>query len=403
MYIDLSNAKTTIPQALTDQAETYRKQLFSGTMANTGWVALPETMTRQKLDEIQQCADDIARKCTLFIVVGIGGSYLGARAVIDALNGDQPGRPHVMFAGYNMTGAHLEKVVSAMKEQATCLCVISKSGSTLEPLLAYSILKEEMFAKYGEKEAKNRIYVVTGQNNGPLRKDIEQYGFASFDVPEDIGGRFSVLSIVGLLPIAVAGFNIHQLMQGAGSLSMDRITDYACTRILLQQSGKDVEVFTYFSTNLRFFGEWLKQLVGETEGKEGKGAFPSCLCFSRDLHSIGQFLQQGHQIFYETMIQYKRAQGDFVIPACAGAPFAGKMLEQINRCSEAGVVKAHSEGGVPVIVLTVEQVDEYNIGQLIYFFELSEAISAMLLGVNPFDQPGVENYKTNTKKLVETL
>jgi len=403
MYIDLSNAKTTIPQALTDQAETYRKQLLSGTMENTGWVALPETMTRQKLDEIQLCADDIARKCTLFIVVGIGGSYLGARAVIDALNGDRPGRPHVMFAGYNMTGAHLEKVVSAMKEQATCLCVISKSGTTLEPLLAYSILKEEMFAKYGEKEAKNRIYVVTGQNDGPLHRDVAQYGFPCFDVPEDIGGRFSVLSIVGLLPIAVAGFNIHQLMQGAGSLSMDHITDYACTRILLQQSGKDVEVFTYFSTNLRFFGEWLKQLVGETEGKEGKGAFPSCLCFSRDLHSIGQFLQQGHQVFYETMIQYKRAQGDFVIPACAGVPFAGKMLEQINRCSEAGVVKAHSEGGVPVIVINVEQVDEYNIGQLIYFFEMSEAISALLLGVNPFDQPGVENYKSKTKELVREL
>ena len=403
MYVDLTNAKVPIPQSLTDQAKTYRKQLFSGSIENTGWVTLPETMTRAKLDEIQQIADEIARKCTLFIVVGIGGSYLGARAVIDALNGDRPNRPHVMFAGYNMTGAHLEKLVEAMKEQATCLCVISKSGKTLEPLLAYSILKEEMFAKYGEKESKNRIYVVTGNNDGPLRKDVEQYGFASFEVPEDIGGRFSVLSIVGLLPIAVAGFDIHQLLQGAGSLSMDHITDYACTRILLQQSGKDVEVFTYFSTNLRFFGEWLKQLIGETEGKEGKGAFPSCLCFSRDLHSIGQFLQQGHQIFYETMIQYRRAQGDFVIPASAGEPFAGKMLEQINRCSEAGVVKAHSDGGVPVIVINVEQVDEYNIGQLIYFFELSEAISAMLLGVNPFDQPGVENYKTNTKKLVEAL
>ena len=403
MYVDLTNAKVSIPQSLTEQAEFYRKQLFSSSVENTGWVTLPETMTRAKLDEIQQIADEIARKCTLFIVVGIGGSYLGARAVIDALNGDQPGRPHVMFAGYNMTGAHLEKVVEAMKEQATCLCIISKSGSTLEPLLAYSILKEEMFAKYGEKESKNRIYVVTGKNEGPLRKDVEQYGFASFDVPEDIGGRFSVLSIVGLLPIAVAGFNIYQLLQGAGSLSMEHITDYACTRILLQQRGKDVEVFTYFSTNLRFFGEWLKQLIGETEGKEGKGAYPACLCFSRDLHSIGQFLQQGHQIFYETMIQYKRAQADFVIPECAGEPFAGKMLEQINRCSEAGVVKAHSDGGVPVIVINVEQVDEYNIGQLIYFFELSEAISAMLLGVNPFDQPGVENYKANTRQLVERL
>ena len=376
MYIDLSNAKTTIPQALTDQAETYRKQLFSGTMENTGWVDLPWNMAGDILDRIQQTADEIAGKCRLFIVVGIGGSYLGARAVIDALNGDQPGRPHVMFAGYNMTGAHLDKVVEAMKE---------------------------MFAKYGEKEAKKRIYVITGLQDNPLRQDIERYGFSSYYIPENIGGRFSVLSIVGLLPIAVAGFNIRQLLQGAASLSMDNIVDYACTRILLQQGGKDIEVFTYFSTNLRFFGEWLKQLVGETEGKDGKGVFPACLCFSRDLHAVGQFLQQGHQIFYETMIQYKHAQADFVIPDCVGEPFAGKMLEQINRCSEAGVVKAHSEGGIPVIVVNVEQVDEYNIGQLIYFFELSEAISAMLLGVNPFDQPGVENYKANTKRLVEQL
>lgn len=403
MYIDLSHTKIKVPADLAAKAGECKKQLFSGTMENTGWVDLPWKMSGEILNRIQETADEIAGKCRLFIVVGIGGSYLGARAVIDALNGDQPGRPHVMFAGYNMTGAHLEKVVEAMKEQATCLCVISKSGSTLEPLLAYSILKEAMFSKYGEKEAKKRIYVITGLQDNPLRKDVEQYGFSSYYIPEDIGGRFSVLSIVGLLPIAVAGFNIKQLLQGAASLPLEHIVDYACTRILLQQSGKDIEVFTYFSTNLRFFGEWLKQLVGETEGKEGKGVFPACLCFSRDLHAVGQFLQQGHQIFYETMIQYKRAQADFVIPECVGEPFAGKMLEQINRCSEAGVVKAHSEGGIPVVVVNVEQVDEYNIGQLIYFFELSEAISAMLLGVNPFDQPGVENYKANTKQLVELL
>ncbi len=403
MFIDLSNAKVSVPQAVSDQAEDFRKQLFSGAMENTGWVDLPWKMSGEILDRIRQTADEIAGKCTLFIVVGVGGSYLGARAVIDALNGDQPGRPHVMFAGYNMTGAHLAKVADAMKEQATCLCVISKSGSTLEPLLAYSILKEEMFSKYGEKEAKKRIYVITGLQDNPLRRDVEKYGFSSYYIPEDIGGRYSVLSIVGLLPIAVAGFDIRELLQGAASLSMERITDYACTRVTLQQRGKDVEVFSYFSTNLRFFGEWLKQLFGETEGKDGKGAYPACLCFSRDLHAVGQFLQQGHQVFYETMIQYKRAQADFVIPDCVGEPFAGKMLEQINRCSEAGVVRAHSGGGVPVTVIQVEQVDEYNIGQLIYFFELSAAISAMLLGVNPFDQPGVEDYKSNTKQLVQLL
>ena len=403
MFIDLSNAKVSVPQAVADQAEDFRKQLFSGAMENTGWVDLPWKMSGEILDRIRQTADEIAGKCTLFIVVGVGGSYLGARAVIDALNGDQPGRPHVMFAGYNMTGAHLAKVADAMKEQATCLCVISKSGSTLEPLLAYSILKEEMFSKYGEKEAKKRIYVITGLQDNPLRRDVEKYGFSSYYIPEDIGGRYSVLSIVGLLPIAVAGFDIRELLHGAASLSMERITDYACTRVTLQQRGKDVEVFSYFSTNLRFFGEWLKQLFGETEGKDGKGAYPACLCFSRDLHAVGQFLQQGHQVFYETMIQYKRAQADFVIPDCVGEPFAGKMLEQINRCSEAGVVRAHSGGGVPVTVIQVEQVDEYNIGQLIYFFELSAAISAMLLGVNPFDQPGVEDYKSNTKQLVQLL
>ena len=403
MVIDLANAKVQINSAMSGEAEQHLQTLRSGRMAYTGWVDLPSSTTKKVLESIQSAADDIARKCTLFVVVGVGGSYLGARAVIDALNGDRPGRPHVMFAGYNMTGAHLKKVVDSMREQATCLCVISKSGTTLEPLLAYSILKEEMFAKYGEKAAKDRIYVVTGKHDSPLRRDIEHYGFVSFSIPENIGGRYSVLSIVGLLPIAVAGFDIRGLLRGAADLPMECVTDYACTRVLLQRSGKAVEVFSYFSTNLRFFGEWLKQLFGETEGKDGKGAYPACLCFSRDLHAIGQFLQQGSQVFYETMIQYRNAQDDFVIPESAGKPFAGKMLEQINRCSEAGVLQAHSEGSVPVIVLQVEQVDEYNLGQIIYFFEISAAVSAMLLGVNPFDQPGVERYKEKTRQLVEAL
>ena len=403
MKIDLTNTKTQIPAQLAEEARAYFAQLRSGEMTNTGWVDLPEKQRGHILDRIREAADEIAAKCTLFVVVGVGGSYLGARAVIDALNGDQPGRPHVMFAGYNMTGAHLEKVVAAMTEQKTCLCVISKSGTTLEPLLAYSILKEEMFSKYGEKEAKKRIYVITGQQDNPLRRDIETYGFSSFYIPDDIGGRYSVLSIAGLLPIAVAGFDIRALLDGAAALPLEGVTAYACTRVQLQRAGKDVEVFSYFSTNLRFFGEWLKQLFGESEGKQGKGAYPACLCFSRDLHSIGQFLQQGHQVFYETMIQYETAQADFRIPECAGQPYAGKMLEQINRCSEAGVVKAHSEGGVPVTVIRVEQVDAFHLGQLIYFFEISAAVSAMLLGVDPFDQPGVESYKANTKMLVEAL
>lgn len=404
MHIDISRADTSIPEALRREALGHMERLQSGELPDTGWVNIWDRTDAALLDCVQKTADDIAGKCTLFIVVGIGGSYLGARAVRDALNGDKPGRPHVMFAGYNMTGAHLEKVIAAMKEQATCLCVISKSGSTLEPLLAYSILKEEMFGKYGEKEAKKRIYVISGRTeDNPLRKDVERYGFPCFDVPSDVGGRYSVLSVVGLLPLAVAGCDIRRLLRGAAELSLGGITDYACARIMQQRAGKTVEVFTYFSTNLRFFGEWLKQLFGETEGKDGKGAFPASLCFSRDLHSIGQFIQQGRHTLYETMVQYREAQADFRIPECAGAPYAGRMLEEINLCSEQAAVTAHSEGGVPVIVIRVDSIDEYSMGQLIYFFELSAAISAMLLGVEPFDQPGVENYKRETRKLVEEL
>ena len=369
---------------------------------SVGWVTLPADFPDQALEAIEKAADDISSKCRYFVVVGVGGSYLGSRAVIDALNGSKPGRPNVDFAGYNMTAAHLARIIDRMRSESVCLCVISKSGSTLEPLLAYSILKEEMFKKYG-LAAKDRIYVITG-SGGALRDDVQEHGFACFDIPEDIGGRYSVLSVVGLLPIAVAGFDIRQLLAGARSMMDDnQCLEYASTRVALQQSGKFVEIFTYFDTNLRFFGEWLKQLFGETEGKDGKGAYPACLCYSRDLHSVGQFLQQGHQIFYETMIQSERALVDIKIPESAGAPYAGKYLEDINRCSEAGVVKAHSEGGIPVIVVKVPEMDEYNLGQLIYFFEMSAAISAMLLGVNPFDQPGVENYKRETRKLVELL
>ncbi|MCR4804618.1 MAG: glucose-6-phosphate isomerase [Clostridia bacterium] len=403
MHIDLSHSKITPEGGALARAEKALQTLREGTLPNTGWVSLPSAFPGPLLLSIQEEADRIARKCTLFIVVGVGGSYLGARAVIDALNGNRPGRPHVMFAGYNMTGAHLEKVIEAMREQSTCLCVISKSGSTLEPLLAYSILKEEMFNKYGEQRAKERIYVVTGAQDSPLRRDIETYGFRSYAVPEDIGGRYSVLSVVGLLPIAVAGIDIERLLKGAAGLSMEGIAAYAAVRIALQEAGKAVEVFTYFSTNLRYFGEWLKQLFGESEGKEGKGVYPACLCFSRDLHSIGQFLQQGRQVFYETMIQTEKPQADFRIPDCAGAPYAGRMLEEVNRCSEAGVVEAHSGGGVPVNLIKVERMDEENLGALIYFFELSAAVSALLLGVDPFDQPGVEYYKKATKKLVEEL
>lgn len=379
-----------------------RQEMLDRYPGGTGWVTLPVDMTAEYMEQVQKIAEEVAGKCRYFVVVGIGGSYLGARAVIDVLNGSRAGRPQVVFAGYNMTAAHLARVIDIMHENSTCLCVISKSGGTLEPLLAYSILKDEMYKKYGIA-AKDRIFVVTGAK-GKLRDDADREGYICLDIPENIGGRYSVLSVVGLLPIAVAGFNIAELLSGARSVMAEsRCLEYASARVALQNSGKSVEIFTYFDTNCRFFGEWLKQLFGETEGKDGKGAYPACLCYSRDLHSVGQFMQQGNQIFSETMVQSEQPITDIRVPEDAGELYAGKYLEDINRCSEAGVVRAHSEAGIPIVVVRVPRMDEFYLGQLIYFFEMSAAISAMLLGVNPFDQPGVEAYKIETKKLVEEL
>ncbi len=401
MNIDLSKTKTRVPQDMQAQADEYLKELQSGRMENTGWVDLPKTWTDEALDGLQKTADAIAAKCSLFIVVGIGGSYLGAKAVLDALGHSRKGRPQIRFAGYSLAGTQLRRIVTALHEQETCLCVISKSGTTMETLLAYSILKEEMFRKYGE-DAKDRIFVMTEPKDNPLRSDVRDFGFSAFDHPTDIGGRFSVLSIVGLLPLAVAGIDVRALLRGAAELAGDHLTDYACTRVLLQQSGKAVEVFTYFSTDLKSFGEWIRQLFGETEGKNGKGAYPACLCFTPDLHSIGQFLQQGNPIYLETMIQYAQAPDDFAVPDSAGDLYSGLTLEQINRCAEEGVAKAHSEVA-PVAVLRIERPDAYCLGQLIYYLELNAAVSAMLLGVNPFDQPGVENYKREIRQLVAKL
>ena len=374
----------------------------------TGWVELPEKFDKDLLKDIHETALKIKDKCTLFIVCGIGGSYLGAKAVIDAMGKSNPDWPEVVFAGFNMSAAYLSRLVKRIANESVCLLAISKSGGTTEPMLSYSILREKIFEKYGQNEAKNRIYIVTDKEKGLLRKDANENGFKSFVVPDDVGGRYSVLTPVGLLPIAVSGYDIEKLLKGAADISVDKekveeYMDYALSRVLLQRSGKDIEVFEYFENDLRYFGEWLKQLFGESEGKDGKGVYPACLSFSRDLHSIGQFLQQGNQIFYETMITVKEFKNDFIIPEFIGYPFAGRRLEEINECSENGVRLAHENSGIPVITIEVPILDEYNVGQMIYFFEMSAALSAYMLGVNPFDQPGVEAYKKEMRNLVEKL
>lgn len=401
--IELESEKDTL-----QTARLWHSRLCSGSEKMSGWVSLPIHFNETLLQKIQETAEEIRRKCDLLIVVGVGGSYLGAKAIIDALNGSRDSYPEILFAGFNMNAAYLDKVVRRLRHESVCLCAISKSGSTLEPLLTYSILREKMYEKYGEERANQRIYIITDEQNGMLRQDVLKKEYTSFAVPEDIGGRYSVLTVVGLLPIAVAGYDIQKLLSGAKEIALsddwrNSLLDYTVCRVALQKQGKTMEIFEYFESNLRYFGEWLKQLFGESEGKCGKGAFPASLCFSTDLHSIGQFLQEGTQMFFETLIQVKNSNHDFVIPEHAGFPYAGKTLEQINECSELGVVAAHKTDGIPVTVIEIPTLDEWNLGQLIYFFEMSCALSAYNLGVNPFNQPGVEKYKRETKHLIEMM
>lgn len=391
-----------------DSAKRCRRRLLGGNFNLTGWVALPSEIDKSLVNDIKMVAEQIRKKCNLFIVVGIGGSYLGAKAVIEALNDSKEDHPEIVFAGFNMSAAYLHKVEKRMRHESVCLCVISKSGATTEPLLTYHILKEKIIDKYGKEEGNRRIYIITDKEKGFLRKEAQENHNITFEVPNDIGGRYSVLSPVGLLPIAVAGHSIERILQGGADISKseeweDRLLDYVICRIALQNRGKLVEIFEYFEMNLDYFGEWLKQLFCESEGKEGKGAFVTSLCFSRDLHSVGQFLQQGTQVFYETLIRIKNAEHDFKIPKAAGEPYAGKSLEDINECAEQGVILAHKNNGVPIMTIEVMALDEYNLGQLIYFFEMSCAISAELIGVNPFDQPGVEAYKSEMQRLVKKL
>lgn len=410
MKIDISGSGIAIEneKKLLEASAASYDELNSGTYEYTGWVSLPHSFDKELLEDIKSTANEISAKCTLCVVVGIGGSYLGAKAVIDALGGSAENRPKIEFAGYNMSASTLKKVMDRMDDEEVCLIVISKSGKTVESLLAYSILKDKLFERYGRDEAGKRIYVLTDEEKGELRAEAAQNQYKSFVVPSDIGGRYSVLSAVGLLPIAVAGHDVGKLLDGAADMALDKewkdtLLHYAVSRVALLRDGKCVEVFEYFEDKLKYFGEWLKQLFGESEGKDGKGTYPACLCFSRDLHSIGQFLQQGSQIFHETMISIENSEYDFEIPEHAGYPYAGKTLEQINNCAEKGVILAHRKNGIPVITIEVPELNEYYLGKMIYFFEMSCAISALQLGVNPFDQPGVEMYKQEMQKLIREL
>ena len=383
-----------------------------------GWVNLPADYDKDEFARIKQASGNIQQNSDILIVIGVGGSYLGARAVIEALktqyyNSLPKDTPDIYFIGNSLSSTDLDSLIKICEGRNVSINVISKSGTTLEPALAFRVFRKLLEDKYGPTEAAKRIYVTTDRTKGALKELSGQNGYETFVVPDDIGGRYSVLTAVGLLPIAVAGINIDELMQGAAKAkedmaAVDNIANrYAMYRNILYQKGYKVEFLTSFEPSLAQFGEWYKQLFGESEGKDGKGLLPNSANFTTDLHSVGQYLQEGPRHLFETIIRIKKPRVNITIPSSTdnidGLDFlAGKSFSFANNAAARGTSRAHYDGGVPNIVLEIPELDEFNIGYLIYFFERACAMSGYLLGVNPFDQPGVEAYKSHTLELLNS-
>ena len=382
----------------------------------TGWLHYPEQDNEELLSRIEEVASEIRQEADVLIVVGVGGSFLGARAILDALTpyfGRQMQGIEVIYVGQNMSGAYINQLLKYIVDKRVYVNVISKSGGTMEPALAFRAMRQYMEGKYGG-EASRRIIVTTDAEKGILKGIADKAGYRQFVIPDDIGGRFSVLTPVGLLPVAAADIDIRALMDGAKhaarelaepELAYNDAYKYALMRYLFIQEGYQIEVLASFEPSLNKFHEWWKQLFGESEGKDKKGLYPSTVNFSTDLHSIGQFIQDGSPILFETLLHFKQIEPDFFVNYDNYDEdhlnyLAGKTFNEINALSKQGTALAHAEGGVPVIQLELPKLDAFHIGYLIYFFMKSCAISAYLLDVNPFDQPGVEAYK---KKMLELL
>ncbi len=379
----------------------------------TGWLHLPREYDRDEFARIKLAAEKIKKNSEVLVVIGIGGSYLGARAVIEAVQGAQynllaKNTPQVLFAGNSVSPSALADVISACEGRDFSVNVISKSGTTTEPAVAFRIFRKMLEDKYGKEGAKERIYATTDCAKGTLKTLADQEGYESFVVPDDVGGRFSVLTAVGLLPVAVSGVDIDALMQGAADAMQDFSTcderndcyRYAAIRNILYRKGKTVEVMACYEPDFALMNEWYKQLYGESEGKEQKGIFPASVIFSTDLHSMGQYMQDGGRFLFETVVDVKNPRRDLNIPALGsdadGLGFLeDKALSFVNSKALQGTALAHSDGGVPVLLLEIEDLSAHSVGYLIYFYEKACAISGYLLGVNPFDQPGVESYKKN--------
>ena len=377
-----------------------------------GWVDLPTNYDKAEFSRIKAAAEKIKNTCDVLVVIGIGGSYLGARAAIEFLksplyNNLHKQTPDIYFVGNSINPTYLNEVLSICEGKDVCVNIISKSGTTTEPALAFRIFKQMLEKKYGKDGAKERIFATTDKAKGTLKELSDTEGYETFVVPDDVGGRFSVLTAVGLLPIAAAGCDIDKLMEGArkaqNAYAKDDNNDcykYAAIRNILARKGKSVEMLVSYDPAFTMMGEWFKQLFGESEGKDDKGIFPSSATFSTDLHSLGQFIQDGSKIMFETVVDIIKPKSDLWLENDAenldGLNFlTNQNMSVVNKKAFQGTILAHTEGGVPNIVIELDTPDEENLGELIYFFEKAVAISGYMMGVNPFNQPGVESYKKN--------
>lgn len=386
-----------------------------------GWLDLPKDVQASEISSIKADVERLAGKAELFVVIGIGGSYLGARAVIEALQSEfaymESGRrfPIVVYAGHTLSEDYYHQLLQILDKKDYAVAVISKSGTTTEPAVAFRIIKGHLEKKYGKEEAADRIIAITDARRGALHDISKQEGYKTYVIPDNVGGRFSVLTPVGLLPIAMSGYDIDRLLQGANDMrsicmNNDGLEDnpalmYAAVRNILYRKGRKVEILENFVPQLKYFSEWWKQLYGESEGKDGKGILPHSLSFTTDLHSMGQYVQDGERIMFETVISVASPSHRVAIPDdeqnLDGINYLlGKSLTEINRNAELGTVMAHRDGGVPVLRIEIPKVDEYVLGQMIYFFEFACGVSGYVLKVNPFDQPGVEAYKKNMFRLL---
>ncbi len=429
LQLDLSGIFSTIsPEAVeawASKSNTFQQALHQGTGLGSdflGWINLPEEITDAQLTDLETTAKKLQTSCDYVISIGIGGSYLGARAVIEALTPSfevyqsKHSAPQVIFAGHNIGEDYLSELIAFLRDKRFGIINISKSGTTTEPAIAFRLLKALLEEQVGRDEARERIVAITDKSRGALRTLADKEGYKTFIIPDDIGGRFSVLTPVGLLPIAVAGFDIRELVRGAREMKalvspevpfdQNPAALYAAARNSLYQAGKKIEILGNFHPRLHYIGEWWKQLYGESEGKDGKGIFNASVDFSADLHSMGQWIQEGERNIFETIISVERPDHELRIQSDTenldGLNYlAGKRVDEVNKMAELGVRVAHIDGGVPNIRITLPQLSAYYIGQLFYFFEKAVGISGYMLEVNPFNQPGVEAYKKNMFALLE--